>query len=99
MTCRTAGRQLEPEDPLLRAAHAVPPPSVERERFTAALVEQHVAASRVGMGLREPARAAVAPALLVGDEHELQAAMPWSPSLPGERGGSHRFSGDLGLHV
>src|SRR5205807_1230494 len=28
-----------------------------------------------------------------------QAAMPWSPSLPGERGGCHRFSGDLGLHV
>ena len=91
--------QLEAEDPLLGAAHAVAAAAVVLEHVAGALVEEHVAADAVGMGGGQPVGADVAAGLLVGDEHELQAAALRSPTAAGQRGRRDRLGRHLGLHV
>jgi len=91
--------QLEAEDPLLGAAHAVAAPAAELEHLTSTLVEEHVAADAVGVGVGQPVGADIASGLLVGHEHELQAAVLRSPPSAREAGGGDGLGGHLRLHV
>jgi len=90
---------VEAEDPLLRAADPVAAATPVLENLSAALVEQHVAAHLLGMGVGQPVGAQVAAGLLVGDEDELQGAALRTPSSSGQGRSGDRFGGDLGLHV
>ncbi len=65
----------------------------------AALVEQHVAAHLLGMGLTKPLRAKLAAGLLVHDGHDQQLAARGTPSFAREPRHGGDLGGDLGLHV
>src|SRR6185437_5206423 len=60
-----AGTHREAKDALLRTAHSVVALAVQLEVGTAALVEQHVTAHLLGVGLCQPLGAQLAAGLLV----------------------------------
>jgi hypothetical protein len=91
--------QLEAEDALLAAAHAVAALAAELERGARALVQQQVATHLLGMLLAQPARADIAAGLLIGDEHEFQRAPGRPPPARAQTCCRDGFGRDLRLHV
>ena len=80
---RPSVRQREAKDALLGHAHAVEALVAEREDRAGALVEQHVAAHRVGVVLGQPDRALAAAGLLVDDADDEQVAVGGAPARRG----------------
>jgi len=93
------GVEVEAEDPLLGAGDPEPSPTVELEHLPGALVDQHVAASGIGMLGAQPGGADLAAGLLVGDEQQLQRPAGGPPAAAGARHGGDRLGRDLVLHV
>ena len=93
------GRHREAKDALLGHAHAVDALVAEREDRPGALVEQHVAAHRVGVVLGEPHRALAAAGLLVDDADDEQVAAGGAPARARERHRGGHLGRGLGLHV